>query len=206
MVRRTDIQEAIRHKILHGEFEPGESVPEESLAAEFSSSRTPIREALIMLSNDGIIDNEPNRGFSVASVSIERIRSTFEAMRAIYPDLAQLAMGRVDDAERATFGERNAEGRSTAMDHFKFMAKVGRWSRNAYLMRTGLATETYHGFVRNSVAQSLSAQALETAEKELYLHENNLLDALTDRDADGLREEVEHMTEGCRVFLISHLL
>lgn len=73
-------------------------------------------------------------------------------------------------------------------------------------MRSAIATETYHGFVRTSVIQDLSPQSVEAAEKELYLHETNLLDALTDRDEDGLREEVEHMTEGCRVFLVSHLL
>lgn len=110
MARRTDIQEAIRQKILKGEFKPGESIPEESLAAEFASSRTPIREALIMLSNDGIIDSEPNRGFSVASVSIERIRSTFEAMRAIYPDLGRLAMGRFDESELSAVETRASEG------------------------------------------------------------------------------------------------
>ena len=86
MARRSDIVEALRRKVMTGEFAPGESFPEESLASEFTTSRTPVREALIILEAQSLVDNEANRGFRVASVSIELIRSCFECARAVYPN------------------------------------------------------------------------------------------------------------------------
>ena len=99
MPRRVEVVDGLRAKLIINAFRPGEAIPEEAVAAEFSVSRTPIREALIVLGCDGLVVSEPNRGFRVASVSIEAIRSYFEAARAIYEPLFLLVKQRAAAAE-----------------------------------------------------------------------------------------------------------
>lgn len=53
--------------ILSGQIKPGDRIPEAKIAAQFGISRTPIRDALRQLANDGIINVYPNRFAEVAN-------------------------------------------------------------------------------------------------------------------------------------------
>lgn len=67
------IFEFIRDAIVSMEFEPGQMIPETALAQQFGVSRTPVREALIKLSNIGFVDVLPQRGTYVSKFSMEKI-------------------------------------------------------------------------------------------------------------------------------------
>lgn len=78
--------DAIRKKILAGEFEPGERLLEERLTRELDISRPPLREALRLLENEGLIFTKPRRGSFVATLTssdvyeILTLRSALERM------------------------------------------------------------------------------------------------------------------------------
>ena len=55
------VYEALKDMILAQQIKPGEKIPESKLATQFGISRTPIREALKRLENDGIVTVYPNR-------------------------------------------------------------------------------------------------------------------------------------------------
>ncbi|MGH3204147.1 MAG: GntR family transcriptional regulator, partial [Streptosporangiaceae bacterium] len=55
--------------ILSGDLPPGTRLREENLAKSFSVSRTPVREALILLSASGLAHLEPNRGATVLQLT-----------------------------------------------------------------------------------------------------------------------------------------
>lgn len=59
--------------ILSGQIKPGDKIPEVKIAAQFGISRTPIRDALKQLANDGIINIYPNRFAEVANWDDEAI-------------------------------------------------------------------------------------------------------------------------------------
>ncbi|MGD8176090.1 GntR family transcriptional regulator [Marinimicrobium sp. ARAG 43.8] len=67
------IFEFIRDAIVGMEFQPGQMIPETALAEQFGVSRTPVREALIKLSNIGFVDVLPQRGTYVSRFSMEKI-------------------------------------------------------------------------------------------------------------------------------------
>lgn len=60
---------AIRNRILAGEFEQGERLIEERLTQELDISRPPLREALRLLENEGLIFTRPRRGSFVATLT-----------------------------------------------------------------------------------------------------------------------------------------
>jgi DNA-binding GntR family transcriptional regulator len=57
---------AIKQRILRGELLPGEQLRQERLAAELGISRVPLREALLILANQGLLDSGTQQGFVVA--------------------------------------------------------------------------------------------------------------------------------------------
>lgn len=69
----SQIYEYIRDSIISMEYAPGQMIPETALAEQFGVSRTPVREALIGLSNIGFVEVKPQRGTYVSKFSIEKI-------------------------------------------------------------------------------------------------------------------------------------
>lgn len=68
------IYEYLMQQILSQQMEPGDRIPEAKIASEFGVSRTPIREALHQLANDGIITIYPKRYAEVATYDEEKFR------------------------------------------------------------------------------------------------------------------------------------
>ena len=86
----------IRTLILDGEMEPGDRLGQVELAERLGISRTPVREALLRLTGEGLVDTISNRGFRVADLGLEAVMRRLEIRLLLEPGIARLA------AERAT--------------------------------------------------------------------------------------------------------
>ncbi len=67
----------LRDDILSGALEPGTRIVEEQLTRRFGTSRAPLREALRLLGQQGLVDHLPRRGVRVASLSSRDIDELF---------------------------------------------------------------------------------------------------------------------------------
>ena len=74
------------------ELKPGDRIPENKIAQQFGISRTPIREALRRLANDGVINIYPNRYAEVITIDPEYVSQIGQARIAIDTMLAKLAV------------------------------------------------------------------------------------------------------------------
>lgn len=85
---RTELVQLIREAILNREFLPGQKLVEEEICLKFGVSRTPIREALLVLEQEGLIDNQPHVGMFVISfrreeiVDLLRVEAAMEGLAA----------------------------------------------------------------------------------------------------------------------------
>jgi DNA-binding GntR family transcriptional regulator len=87
--------EVIREAILDGRLSPGQRLKEEELARELGISRTPVREALLVLQTEGLIEAAPNRGATVRSYDADDLSEMY-LLRAVLEGLgARLAAERV---------------------------------------------------------------------------------------------------------------
>jgi len=82
----------IREAIYDGRIAQGTRLREEKLAAEFGLSRTPIREALLILQTEGFLVAVPNRGAAVKTYSTEEIVDLYDTRAALESFAASLAV------------------------------------------------------------------------------------------------------------------
>jgi DNA-binding GntR family transcriptional regulator len=69
--------------IVEGRYRPGASLSEVSLASEHGMSRTPIREGLARLWQEGYLDRVVGHGYFVARVTVQQIHDTFDVRRLL---------------------------------------------------------------------------------------------------------------------------
>ncbi len=73
----------LRGRVVAGELPPGMSINEARLADELGVSRTPLRQALARLEQDGFLVSRPNRGFFVATLSGDEARELYPILAAL---------------------------------------------------------------------------------------------------------------------------
>lgn len=84
---REQVVQQIRASIIAGRLQPGDHIVETSLTEQLGVSRTPIREALILLEREGLVISEPNRGSYVRAYDAQDVDAIFE-MRATLENAA----------------------------------------------------------------------------------------------------------------------
>ncbi|QIE56791.1 GntR family transcriptional regulator [Pikeienuella piscinae] len=93
------IVEHLREAIVAGELQPGEKLNEKALCARFAVSRTPLREAIKVLSNEGLVRLTPHYGASVAPLTLADLDEVFPIMGALEALAGELACARIEDEE-----------------------------------------------------------------------------------------------------------
>mgnify|MGYP001169612157 FL=1 len=92
----------IEAMIIDGALRPGERLDETVLAKQFGVSRTPVREAIRVLTAIGLVQNTGRQGAEVAQISIAMLIEMFELMAVLEGMCAQLAARRATDDERSS--------------------------------------------------------------------------------------------------------
>ena len=81
--RALSVADALRNRIFDGEIPPGSHLMEVTLAQELGVSRTPVRDALARLSDEGLLTYQPNRGFLVRRFLPKDVRDAFTVRAAL---------------------------------------------------------------------------------------------------------------------------
>lgn len=97
-----EVAQRLRNMILNHELAPGEKIDEPALCERFGVSRTPLREALKVLSMEGHIVLAPHRGARVAITSTEDVRDLFPVIGALEALAGELACQQVTELQIAS--------------------------------------------------------------------------------------------------------
>ncbi|WP_246008562.1 GntR family transcriptional regulator [Afifella aestuarii] len=98
------ILERLRTDILAGRLVPGERLGEVALARRFEVSRGPVREALRLLADAGLVSFTPNVGARVRELSLADARVLYELREALEAEAARLAALRATPEEAQDLG------------------------------------------------------------------------------------------------------
>jgi DNA-binding GntR family transcriptional regulator len=75
----------MRERILTGKYAPGAALRQDVIAGEFGTSKIPVREALVQLKSEGLVDIFPNRGFQVRPLCSAELDEVFDLRLRIEP-------------------------------------------------------------------------------------------------------------------------
>jgi len=85
------IRDQLLDRIMRGELQPGSRLIELRIAAEFSTSQAPVREALRELEAMGVVQTLPNKGARVRTITNEELRQLYDVRAQLEAYAAQLA-------------------------------------------------------------------------------------------------------------------
>ena len=104
-------------QIVYGHLHPNTLLSESELAKQMKSSRTPVREALLMLEGDGLLRRYPGRGYVVTEITPQDVDEIFElrlqlellALRNSYPTLSQFQLLEMEAQLEALDGDSSPD-------------------------------------------------------------------------------------------------
>jgi DNA-binding GntR family transcriptional regulator len=79
----SDVFARLKERIIRWDYAPGHRFTEEGLCEEFGMSRSPVREALSMLVENGLVEKEPYRGYSVKQPDMKEIFDLYDVRLAL---------------------------------------------------------------------------------------------------------------------------
>ena len=164
LVEDAPLLDRLRQLVLGGDFPPGAPLPEIFLAQEFEVSRTPIREALKQLENEGLVEIRPRVGTFVRQPTHREIVELFElkegleglaaglfARRGDVPELAELRQN--IEASEAAVAQGDAPTYAKLVHEFH--NTIVRGANNSKL------TEHYDRLMNQLAYQRLVTQAID---------------------------------------------
>ncbi|MEO1402095.1 MAG: GntR family transcriptional regulator [Cyanobacteria bacterium J06635_1] len=80
---RDDVYESLREWIVGGELEPGEKLKDKELATQLGISRTPVREALRRLEDEGLVETAANRWTRVAPITLKEAENIYPIIQTL---------------------------------------------------------------------------------------------------------------------------
>lgn len=128
--RTVAIREQLRDAIIDRRLAPGTKLSEAEVGELFAVSRTVVRAALQMLSFEGLVRIERNRGAFVANPTPEEARQVFDSRRLIEPAVAVAAAERITTADISRFRQQ-LDGES------KLLMQRGAPARRAEIRASG---------------------------------------------------------------------
>jgi DNA-binding GntR family transcriptional regulator len=199
---------AIRDMIVSLELRPGAVIDERRLMQQLGIGRTPIREALRTLAQEGLVEVYPRRGMFVTSVEIHDLASLAEVRSVLEGSAARLAAERATDEDRDAVAalldeleqhEALGQRQLMALDE-RIHRQVYRAAHNAFLESS---LERYYVLALRIWYLALDqARELEQAGRD----HREILEAIRDGDADraegAMRRHVVEFEETMRRVLV----
>ena len=203
------IAQSLRRGILRGDLRPGQPIKERDTAAEMGVSRTPMREAIRLLAQEGLLTLRPSRSPVVADPSLQDIANAVEVMTLLELKSAELACHRASDADLAAIRaiaetyERQREAGADTIDTFEtdmaFHLAVAGASHNPQM------AEMHHAFVaRLWRVRYLSAIRARSRARVIREH-RAIVTALLARDARALTRAIDRHLAHVMVNVRAHM-
>ncbi|UGQ15058.1 GntR family transcriptional regulator [Yinghuangia sp. ASG 101] len=137
---RQRAERELRDRILTGALRPGARLDLDEISAEFGISRTPVREALLELSFQGLVEIAPRSGVKVIGVSPEATVDNFAILATLSGKAAEWAADRITPDDIARLEELASARDSAAQDHglvdlnWRFHRIINEASRSPHLL------------------------------------------------------------------------
>jgi DNA-binding GntR family transcriptional regulator len=198
---REQVVDALINELRSGRFAPGERLTEQGLAETLGVSRTPIREALNQLMEQGMLQARPRGGYIVPSPTVEQIRQIIAVRMLLEPPAVRMAAVeyRAEEVERITkaieseaAAARNPHPADFAQANEGFRRAVFDGISNQVLWGLIAQFANHLNFIRAATLRNLKLR------REIVERQRQIREAIAVRDedlAEGLWRSYLRLTE-----------
>ena len=171
------VYEQLREAIQRGDFVPGERVLEEGIAGKFKISRTPVREALRRLEDEGLLVHLAHEGLTVAKLDYQMVMELFIVRDALESTAARMAAQFASAPELEMLVDMTRQeqdladsAEKMASHNRRFHAAICMMAHNRYLSKTlGVLSDSLA--LLSTTSFSLPERRLKVLEKHLAIVE-----------------------------------
>ena len=188
-----EIANTVRDRILKGEYGIGERIKENQIAEELRVSRTPVREAIKQLENEGLIKSVPNRGSFAIGFTKQDIEDIY-AVRMVVEVLAmRWAVNKIteeeikklqDEFDIMEFYTHKKNGEKIMESNKRFHEIVYNASRSRFLVQT---LKSYQEYVQQT--RKVTVYCAKNLDVILEEHKE-ILEAIKERDENNAVEKI----------------
>lgn len=208
-LRRVTAYERLKDAIQHADLEPGQPLSETRLSEWLGISRTPVREALQQLAQEGLVDVIPGRAVTVAARSVQDVLDVVHLRMLLEPELVRLASETASPSELESLKESVAKMQAAievgdqmawSKADTQFHEVIGGACPNAMLNETVLQ-------MRNRVHQiaNVDSQTNPTRLAECTQEHQEIVHFMIRRDSAAAAEATRAHIEKLRESLFSRL-
>ncbi len=197
----------VKERIVDGRYRQGARLTEQQLAAEFETSRTPVREAMRRLAADGFVIFKPNSGTMVRTWSAEEIRQIFELRVLIEGEIAELAARHITAAQvgqlRALQDDMERQGVDTSATN---TARIGPLNREFHRVIASAShserlVATLAGAIEMPIVQRTFRTYSPDELQRSFRQHREMIDAFAAHDSGWARSIM-----GCHIHAAKHTL
>ncbi|GKX27737.1 GntR family transcriptional regulator [Vallitalea longa] len=190
--------EYIKNKILTCELKPGSDISEEKLAMELGISRTPVREAIMRLGQENLVNIYPRKGSFVSEITLKDIQEVLQIREIVETQVAVLVCKSIDKEKllyfRQEFEKFDTEERYNSYEDFfeldiafhKFIVS-SNGNQNLVEIMDKVYDKDYR--IRVLTTNMFKTERLRNREEHL-----NIIDAFLEEDVEKVEEYLsEHI-------------
>ena len=170
---------SIRHKIITCEYAPGMFLNEEMLTSALALSRTPVRDALSRLEQEGLVTIHPKRGITVTPLNFSDINMIFE-LRSLYEPYILQNYGKLLPPDKLNNyysifmnppkdNRQHIDGLSSFQLDAEFHAMIVNVCPNRYLQQSYRSTQTQNERFRHMTGIKYDQRLAETFQEHLNI-------------------------------------
>ncbi|MBO6730857.1 MAG: GntR family transcriptional regulator [Rhizobiaceae bacterium] len=203
------IANTLSEEILKGELLPGDRLDEQSLANRFEVSRSPIRDALRELASTRLIEHQPRRGFTVATIDMATLRNLYEASGELEGLCAKYCALRADSVQREHIRMLHQRGMEAIRLH-----DMAAYAEANHALHRAIYDACHNDALRDitlDVRNRLSmfhARFLFSEGRVAQSREEHqeVVDCILKNDGDGASEAMKRHVAKTAVNIISHIV
>jgi DNA-binding GntR family transcriptional regulator len=183
---RAQAANELRDRILTGRLRPGDRLDLDQLTAEFGISRTPIREAMLELSYEGLVSITPRSGMAVIGITPQDAVDSFAILAALAGKGAEMATARITSEEL-----RDLRAFATAIDESDDVVAANRRFHRAINLAAGSPRLRTHVRQAQRVVPGNYFELFPEQEERSRREHAELLDAMEQGDGGEARRVME---------------
>ncbi len=186
--------EQIKNKILLLDLRPGEKIFENEIAKDLNVSRTPVREALLMLENERLVENDPRLGFIVRRLASNDVEEYFALRTNLELYGVPLIIKRITDSEIGAL-EDNIAATEKSLKKNDLKSVVRYESEFHVLLYKSTKSDIFYGVISSLTdmfqwIRAIAVMAPGVSDESLD-HHQRIVEAIKKKDPKALKSIIK---------------